>query len=294
VFVKAIETAAEYTRAIHSISRNYGSTTIQPGTATIFFVNSDGWALTCGHVADQLAASEAINRKAEAFRKELYSRRGTLKQNKLLKELEKKYDYSKNKTYELHNTFMNCIEGGTDLECKKHNEYDVALILFKGFTRLMCDTFPTFPSDTSILQQGKTLCRLGYPFPEFTNFEYVKDKDQIKWNNTGRKGTPRFPIEGMLTRLVLDKQGNRYAFELSTPGLRGQSGGPAFDIEGKVWGMQFQTSHLDLNFDVDQEVLRRGIKKRVTDSAFLHVGRCIHVDVLKTFMSENNVSFKEE
>jgi len=278
----------------HSISRNYGSTTIQPGTATLFFVNSDGWALTCGHVADQLAVSGPINRKAEVFRKELDSRRGTLKRNRLLEELEKKYDYSKNKTYEIYNIFRNCIEGGADLELKKHKEYDVALILFKGFTRLICDTFPIFPSDTSVLQQGKILCRLGFPFPEFTNFEYDKDKDQIKWNDTGRKGTPRFPMEGMLTRFVLDNQGNRFAFELSTPGLRGQSGGPAFDMEGKVWGMQFQTCHLDLNFDVDKEVLRRGIKERVTDSAFLHVGRCIHIDVLKTFMSENNVSFKEE
>ena len=128
MFVEAIETAAKYTRAIHSISRNYGSTTIQPGTATLFFVNSDGWALTCGHVADQIAASAPINRKAEAFKKELDSRRGTLKRNKLLKELEKKYDYSKNKTYELYNTFMNCIEGGTDLEIKKHKEYDAALL----------------------------------------------------------------------------------------------------------------------------------------------------------------------
>ncbi len=294
MFVEAIETATKYTRAIHSISRNYGSNTIQPGAVTLFFVNSDGWALTCGHVADQLAASEAINRKAEAFRKELDSRRGTLKQNKLLKELEKKYDYSKNKTYELYNTFVNCIEGEARFKLKKHKEYDIALIAFEGFTRLMCDTFPIFPSDTSSLQQGKMLCRLGFPFPEFTNFEYDKDMDQIKWNNTGRKSTPRFPIEGMLTRFVSDNQGNRFAFELSTPGLRGQSGGPAFDIEGKVWGVQFQTHHLDLNFDVDLEVLRQGIKKQVKDSAFLHVGRCIHVDILKSFMQENNVSFREE
>lgn len=294
MFVEAIETASKYTRAIHSISRNYGSTIIQPGTATLFFVNSDGWALTCGHVANQIVASEQINLKTETFRKELDSRKGTLKQNKLLIELQKKYDYSKEKTYELYNTFMNCVEGGTRLELKKHKEHDVALILFKSFTRLMCDTFPIFPSDTSSLQQGKILCRLGFPFPEFTNFEYDQAKDQIKWNDADRKVTPRFPIEGMLTRFVQDNQGNRFAFELSTPGLRGQSGGPAFDIEGKVWGMQFQTAHLDLDFDVDQEVIRKGNKKHVTDSAFLHVGRCIHVDVLKSFMKDHNVSFQED
>lgn len=98
----------------------------------------------------------------------------------------------------------------------------------------------------------------------------------------------------MITRRLLDSEEQVYGFEMSTPGLRGQSGGPAFDTEGKVWGMQFATKHLDLNFDVDQEVLRKGIEKRVTDSAFLHVGRCINIDVLKAFMKENNVQFTED
>ena len=293
MFAEAIEKAAEYTKAIHSIGRNYGSTVIQPGTATLFFINSDGWALTCGHVAGQFAIAEALQRKAQDFANELSARRGSIKQNKLVKELEKKYGYSKNALYELHNRFMNCFEGDCQIHITKHREIDIALIKIDGFTRLLCDEFPIFPSDTSSIQQGKFLCRLGFPFPEFTNFEYDKDNDRLIWTDTGRKATPRFPIEGMVTRFVQDDQGNRFAFELSTPGLRGQSGGPAFDIEGKVWGMQFQTAHLDLDFDVDQEVMRKGSKKRVTDSAFLHVGRCIHVDVLKSFMKDNNVHFAE-
>jgi len=242
MFIQAIEIAAKFTRAIHSISRNYGSTSIQPGTATFFFVNSDGWALTCGHVADQLGAERVLKRKAEAFKNELSARMGTQKEKKLLKELEKKYGYSKSTPFELHNRFMNCVEGNSKLRIIKHKEVDVALIKFQGYTRLLCDTFPIFPSDTSGLQQGKFLCRLGFPFPEFTNFEYHKDNDQIIWTDTGRKDTPRFPIEGMLTRHVANDKGNIVGFELSTPGLRGQSGGPAFDIDGKVWGVQCKTT----------------------------------------------------
>jgi hypothetical protein len=80
---------------------------------------------------------------------------------------------------------------------------------------------------------------------------------------------------------------------MSTPGLRGQSGGPAFDTEGRVWGMQSSTKHLDLDFDVDIEVLRGGRRKRVTNSPFLHVGNCIHVNVLKSFMRSMGVKFQE-
>ena len=104
--------------------------------------------------------------------------------------------------------------------------------------------------------------------------------------------TPRFPIEGMVTRHVSDSN-NVIGFEMSTPGLRGQSGGPVFDTDGKVWGMQAQTAHLDLDFDINQKVMRSGKEKHVEDFAFFHVGRCIHVDVLKSFMNDNNVNFSE-
>ena len=119
MFIEAIEMAAKYTRAIYSISRNYRSTIIQPGTATLFFINSDGWALTCGHVANQFAAARTLTRKAKMFRDELSERRGTLKEKRLLKELEKKYGYSIKTIFELHNRFMNCVEGGLEFRVKK-------------------------------------------------------------------------------------------------------------------------------------------------------------------------------
>jgi len=294
MFTKAIEIAINYTRPIFSISRNYGSTTIQPGTASLFLINSDGWALTCRHVVNQLDVGANLARKREDFHRELASRRGTEKEKKLLKELEKKYGYKKNDVFELHNRFMNCVEGNLKFHTIKSKKYDIALIKFEDYTQLRCNTFPVFPSDTSSLQPGKMLCRLGFPFPEFTNFAYDDKTDKVTWTDTGKTTSPFFPIEGMVTRRLADDQEKVFGFEMSTPGLRGQSGGPAFDTEGKVWGVQFATKHLDLNFDVDEEVLRKGIKKHVKDSAFLHVGRCIHVDVVKAFMKENNVVFTEE
>lgn len=57
--------------------------------------------------------------------------------------------------------------------------------------------------------------------------------------------------------------------------------------------MQSGTAHLDLNFDLDQEVRRGAKRKKVTESAFLHCGHCVHVDVLKDFMRHNGVAFNE-
>ena len=51
MFVEAIKKVSSYTRPIRFISRNYSSATVVPGTATLFFINENGYALTCCHVA---------------------------------------------------------------------------------------------------------------------------------------------------------------------------------------------------------------------------------------------------
>lgn len=126
---------------------------------------------------------------------------------------------------------------------------------------------------------------------------HLLDANQVTkvtaWTNIGRQNTPQFPLEGMVTR-HLSGPGGVIGFEMSTPGLRGQSGGPAFDAEGRVWGIQAATAHLDLNFDVDMQVVRQGVKKPVKESAILHVGHCMHVDVLKDFVRSHKVTSKKD
>jgi trypsin-like peptidase len=293
VFVTAIERANEFTRPVHTIVRYWGTTTVIPGTATLFFVNAEGWALTCRHVVQLFAAADQLVLKLHNFKAERAKIGSGKKHRQALRALERKYGYVDRGLVEMRNSFVNCVEGPLDVEVRSHPSVDVALMRFRNYTRLLCTTFPVFARNGADLKQGKFLCRLGYPFPEFTNFEYDPAADEIRWTATGRAATPRFPLEGMVTRHLGDAQGTTFGIELSTPGLRGQSGGPAFDVDGKVWGMQAATNHLDLDFDVDMEVLRAGEKKRVKESALLHVGHCIHVDVLKQFMRDNGVAFQE-
>lgn len=293
MYIAAIERAAEFTRPIHTITRVWGSSTVIPGAATLFFVNADGWALTCRHVANQLGLADRAVTQYRQFKAERTAIPADARRRHALKDLERRYGYTSTTTVEMLNNFVNCIEGPLGIEGRMHGSLDVALLKFRNFTRLLCTTFPVFANDGGLLKQGKSLCRLGFPFPEFTNFEYDAAADEIRWTVSGRLDTPRFPIEGMVTRHVAGQPGQVAGFEMSTPGLRGQSGGPVFDVDGRVWGMQSATNHLDLDFDVDVEVLRVGKKQRVKDSAFLHVGHCVHVDVLKQFMRDNGVGFQE-
>jgi S1-C subfamily serine protease len=63
--------------------------------------------------------------------------------------------------------------------------------------------------------------------------------------------------------------------ETSTPGLRGQSGGPLLDVKGEVWGVQSRTLHLDLGFK--PTVKEKGKDVVVTERQFMHVGLATHV-----------------
>ena len=295
MFVKAIETAAKFTRPIHTISKAYRSNDITPGAATLFFVNDKGYAITCRHVVDLLNQSEGISKNYTAFKTERdkLPRNGKFKRN--LNELKKRFKIEDKTTVQLKNTFVNCVDKMSGFTWHLHPNYDLAIFKFNDFNKLHCQEFATFKKDSNEIQQGKFLCRLGFPFPEFTNFKYDDQKDEIEWTKEGIHDSPRFPIEGMVTRFLGDGKGGKFGIELSTPGLRGQSGGPLFDSSGLVCGMQSSTRHLHLGFDIENiEILSKGQKKKVSDYSFIHLGQCIHVDVIKEFLKQHNVDFNEQ
>ena len=74
--------------------------------------------------------------------------------------------------------------------------------------------------------------------------------------------------------------------EISTPDLKGQSGGPLFDTNGLLYGTQYTTNHLQLGFDMkNKEITSEEKTIRVTNQPFLHVGHWVHVDRIKEFLT---------
>ena len=68
MFKESIEKVANFTRPIHTIQRTYGGKQIIPGTATLFFVNEEGYAITCKHVIELLVASENLTKNYKNFK----------------------------------------------------------------------------------------------------------------------------------------------------------------------------------------------------------------------------------
>lgn len=294
MFVESIKKVSFFTRPIYMITREYNSDIVTPGAATMFFVNELGMAVTCKHVAQIIAKAEAVNNQYSKFKTEKLSLPNNNKYKRKLRELEKKYKYSKNITIQIKNLFVNCVDKFDGFEIVLHPIYDLAIIKFKGYKKLLYKNNAVFLKDEKLVQQGKSLCRLGYPFPEFSNYKYESEKDDIIWTKEGKSQTPRFPIDGIITRKLLNK-GKVMGIEISTPGLRGQSGGPLFDTNGIIYGMQSHTHHLHLGFDIkEKEILEGSKKKKVSNHPFLHLGNCIHVNIIKSFLKEKEVKFYEE
>ncbi len=276
MFAEAISKVSQFTRPIHSILRVAGSKEVTPGSATLFFVNDDGVAITCKHVAKLLTDAEHINLSHRRNREAgIAEPSGTLIQ--------------------MRNTFVDCFDKLDSFTVITHPTADLALIRFHGYKKLMISSFPKFKSNAESIKQGKFLCRIGYPFPEFTNYRLNSQTNDIEWTESGNKKSPVFPIEGMVTRFLGNSTDGVFGIEMSTPGLRGQSGGPLFDEKGVIYGIQSRTKHLHLGFDLeDHEVEVKGLRKKINDYSFIHLGECVHIEVIKKFLGQHQVKFTEE
>ena len=293
MFESAIEKLSQFTRPLHTISRTYGGLVL-PGAGTFFFVNDNGVAVTCKHIADTIQAANNININYQNFSAERLKLLNDNKYQRNLKGLEVKYKFNKETTVQLKNNFLNCFDKIDEIICHTHPTLDLAIMHFKGFNKILYNGHANFVKDSSKIKQGKYLCRLGFPFPEFNNFKHDPITDDIEWTNTGNMNSPIFPIDGIITRFLGDTSGGITGIEMSTPGLRGQSGGPLFDTDGKVYGIQFATNHLHLGFDLnDHEIINNGKRTKVSNHPFLHVGLCVHVDKIKEFLKQHNIDFTE-
>ncbi len=289
MFQNAIIESLKYTRPVLSISRNYANK-ITPGAATIFFVNNNGVAVTCKHVAEMIMASDNIWQKYSQFQADKSAFAQDHKLKNKIRDLEIKYGFEPNITVQILNTFQNCFDKITGFKIHAHSSLDLAIIKFEGYDKILYEGHALFVSDTRAFHIGKFLCRLGFPFPEYNNFK-INEQDNLEWTREGNQNTPVFPIEGMITRFVAEN-GKITGIEMSTPGLRGQSGGPLFDTEGIVYGMQSHTMHLHLGFDMkEHEIISKFGQEKISNYPFLHVGRCIHASEIKQFLQENDVEY---
>ena len=254
MFSNAVKLISEFTRPILFVQR-LNSDKLIPGSATLFFINEDGYALTCKHVVTNII-NVANNSNKAIFK------------------------------------FEGCYKKINDIKIIMHPVYDLAIIKFNGFDPLY-NKYGYLKKDNTI-NPGKFLVRSGYAFPEFDNYKIDIQTDRLIFTDKGNKYTPLFSLEGMVSRLVANKE-EICAIELSTPGIKGTSGGPLYDENGIIYGMQSLSKHYHLGFDIENEkFLINGEYKTVSNFPFISLGECISINIIKQFLDENKIKYYEK
>ena len=178
---------------------------------------------------------------------------------------------------------------------------DIALVKFTGLPPNFVTDLPVF-ADPASVRPGMSVCRLGYPFMKVkTDYKPESSTFNIEINN-GNGTTTAFPYEGMVTRQVIKRRMDANGrpvqtnpnepipmyIECSTPGLVGQSGGPIFDRNGFIVGMQSHTNNIPLGFGDKQ------VDGKYMPEQFINTGMGVHVSTLIQMFKQYNIKYKSE
>lgn len=169
------------------------------------------------------------------------------------------------------------------VEVKTHKYADVVAFRLDPFDLPPTARFPSLR--TGPITPGLSVCRIGYPWNAVQG-----EFRESAWSVSGFP-VPMFAIEGIVSRLMVETHpdgGSARYIQTSNPGLRGQSGGPLFDIDGRLCGLQSSTIHLDLDFDARYE--RDG--DTIVERQFLNVGQAVHVDEVRRLLDENGIDYR--
>ena len=288
MFSKAYQIASHYTQPI-LISHVKFDGTVECGVATFVIVNADGWIITAAHVFDILIAHQRDTVEINQYTQQLQGINNNPNLN----------THQKNGQIEALNPNPNWIKNCSYWWGADHHridniqllgENDLAIGRLINYNPEFCKQYPVFKKPVN-LSMGTSLCKLGYPFHEVkASFIEANSSFQIA---PDALPIPRFPIDGILTREVLMGKSSNGFFDIkfietSTPGLRGQSGGPIFDTQGNIWALQSRTAHLSLGFSPKIKVGNQ----EITEHQFINVGMGVHVETILKFMDTNKLQYQ--
>lgn len=289
MFADAYIKAGKFTRPV-IISTRKSNGKVECECGAFILINDEGWVLTVAHIlnsfltfqnnqkaiAEHTQAVEAINKDQILIEKQ---------RRKKINRLNFDGDWISN------HSFWWGANGIQIDEFKFFYEGDIAIGKIKDFKPFDGFEYPKIKNPKNI-RIGTFLCKLGYPFYGInTTFDESKNGFVLA---EGTLPLPFFPIEGMYTRNIhIKSKTNKTNFEIkfletSSPGLRGQSGGPIFDKDGVVWAVQSRTQHFPLGFSPSIE--RNG--KKIEENQFLNVGWGVHPELIASFLNEYKVKFE--
>lgn len=288
MFQKAYKIASYYTRPV-LISHRFFNGKIESGLGSFIVINDEGWILTAAHLVEPVNTYNIHAGKMQEYKKSIMAidQHPTLSPQAKLK---KKQQLRPDKSWIRNLSHWWGHDKHRIKQFQVFKENDIAIGKIENYDPAFCKSYPVF-RDPAQLNIGTSVCKLGFPFfnvkatfnEQQNTFQFDKSIFPI----------PRFPLDGIITRQVFSGKSKNTGIDIkfietTTPGLRGQSGGPMFDIEGRVLGIQSHTRHLPLGFSPK---IKRG-DKELEENQFLNVGISSHVESILAFLDQHNVKYE--
>lgn len=288
MFTKSYDIAKKFTFPL-IVSIRFQSKKIESGLGAFVILNDEGWLMTAAH---NFGVAFAFNQHQKEY-KEFLEKVDRINSNKEIKDHQRKIHAKALQPNPNWITDFAILLGGNPIQIQEYYIYAEHDIAFFKVDKSVISGQTIFPKiiDPTIIKPGRSLMKLGYPFVEIkplfnestNSFELSSDQLSV----------PFFPIEGIYTRNLIkgktdDSSMDIMFLETSSPGLKGQSGGPICDIYGNLYAIQSQNVTLPLGFKGKTEVSNKVIE----ENQFLNVGIGVHPKTIVELLKKHNIRFE--
>jgi hypothetical protein len=278
MFSDACEKAAMFTRPVIVSTRSVDGT-VDAVCGSFVILNDQGWVVTAGHLFDSFVKHQNDLRKIKEV-DEVNAGRKPLS----------KAPMEKDPTWLVNHSFWWGRDGTRLVDVYVNRQVDLAVGRLEPFDAAGVGHYPAF-RDPGTMRPGTSLCRLGFPFSKVES-DYLEEQNAFRIKK-GVLPLSLFPNDGIHTRNVMNGVSKDGGYDLlyvetSSPGLRGQSGGPIFDRDCNLYALQVQTAHYPLGFQPTVEDNGR----QVTENQFLNVGLGVHAKTMMSILDDRGVRYR--
>lgn len=286
MFSNAYEIAFQYTSPVVISSKTLDNK-VQCGGGAFVYINDEGWIATAAHILSTSQKKMNDSILLANYQNEIKK----IEDNPIMNPHTKKIKISKLKkdpNWIVNDSVWWGKDGVSLNDIVMFPENDFLIGRLDPFVPEPGKKYPKIknPSD---LKPGTSLCKLGYPFHEIKGT--FNEQTQMFVLAQGALPAPVFPIDGILTRFQMGTtpNGKEIKFvETSSPGLMGQSGGPIFDKNATIYGIQSHTTSLPLGFI--PKVSKNG--KEIEENQFINIGIGVHPEIIVKMLTENGIKFE--
>lgn len=280
MFADACEKAAMFTRPVIISTRTVDGT-VSANCGSFVVLNDEGWIMTAGHMFDSFVKFQADQNKIKEIE--------ALNNNRQRLPGSPESMLNADPKWLTNHSFWWAWDGVRLVNVYVNRQLDLAVGKLEPFNSSWIKHYPVF-RDPTTMRPGTSLCRLGFPFAHVES-EFVDSQKAFRIKK-GVLPLPLFPNDGIHTRNVMNGKSKDGDYELlyvetSSPGLKGQSGGPIFDKDCNLYALQVQTAHFPLGFQPTVEA--NG--KKVVENQFMNVGLGVHAKTIMAVLRDRHVRF---